>query len=454
MKSNTRNNARKASRRRPAELDLVDRIHEEELHTESPDGDFDEHAAAGPATGHGTGRDEALSLYLREMGAIPMLKRTEELALARRLEHLRRRYRRAALWSWAMIARAVDLFEQVQAGQVNLERNVDVFPSLQLTVERIRKRLPGHLQQLRDLLDDAGKARRRASASRPVALRRAVYLVEELSPRVELLESWSREVEHLPAGLQKVLRRRRVLYHQARQELAQANLRLVVSIAKRYRGRGMAFGDLIQEGNGGLMRAVDKYDPGLGFKFGTYATWWIRQSITRALADLSRTVRIPCHQVSTLGAIERVRGELTVQNEREPTTEEVAAAMAVTPAEVRSLRVVGCAPVSIDSVFTGHDEGALHDFLSEDDGDQAGAEVDQHLLRERIDEVLRSLAPRDREVIELRFGLADGRPRSLDEVARHFGITRERVRQLEARGLERLRQPERKDRLAEFAEVA
>jgi RNA polymerase primary sigma factor len=454
MKSNTRNNARKASRRHAAELEFEDRIHEEVLHPVSPEDNFEEQPAAKPTSPHGPGSDETLGLYLQEMGSIPMLSRTEELALARRLEVLRRRFRRAALWNWAVIARVVDLFEQVLAGRLVLDRNIDVFPSLHLSAERIRERLPGHVQQLRELLAAASAADQLPSRARSTQLRHAVALAEELSPRTELLESWSKEHCHEAPGLQPALRRRRARYHQARQELAQANLRLVVSIAKRYRGRGMSFNDLIQEGNSGLMRAVDKFDHGLGFKFGTYATWWIRQALTRALADVSRTVRIPCHRVGMLGAIERVRGELTLQNEREPTMEEVAAALAITPEEARSLRVVGCPPVSIDSVFTNHDEGALQDFLSDAGSDDTGATVDQHLLKERMEEVLRSLAPRDREVIELRFGLRDGQPRTLGEVASHLGITRERVRQLEARAMQKLRQPDRKERLAEFADVA
>jgi RNA polymerase primary sigma factor len=446
MNSTTTNNARNGTRRRRTKVEFVDRVHDEDLLAAPPDGGFEEQPAAAAESGGQTGADDTLSLYLHEMGSIPMLKPAEELALGRRLEHLRRRYRRAALWNWGVIARVVDLFEQVQAGQLPLDRNIDVFPSLDLTAERIRGRLPGHLDQLRALLAEA--------ATQPTKLRPAISLAEELSPRVELLEKWSEELVHQTPWLQPALRRRRGLYHQARQELAQANLRLVVSIAKRYRGRGMSFNDLIQEGNSGLMRAVDKFDHGLGFRFGTYATWWIRQAVTRALADVSRTVRIPCHQVGTLGAIERVRGELTVQNEREPTVEEVAAALALTPAEVRSLRVVGCPHVSIDRVFTGHDEGGLQDILRDSSADQAGAEVDQHLLKERMDEVLRSLPPRDREVIEMRFGLRDGLPLTLGEVASHLGITRERVRQIEARAMLKLRQPDRKERLAGFADVA
>jgi RNA polymerase primary sigma factor len=251
----------------------------------------------------------------------------------------------------------------------------------------------------------------------------------------------------------RVLERRRYRYQQARRELAEGNLRLVVSIAKRYRSRGLPFSDLIQEGNRGLMRAVDKYEHRLGYKFGTYATWWIRQGITRALADHARTVRVPCHQVGTLAAIERVRGELSIRNGREPTIEEIAAAVGVTPEETQSLRVVSRHPVSLHEPLGGDGERALEDFLNDPGAMNPGTAVDQHLLRERIAEVLRSLTPREREVIELRFGLRDGQPRTLEEVARTYGITRERIRQIEARGLLKLRQPMRRHRLADFAEV-
>src|SRR5262249_20560979 len=253
--------------------------------------------------------------------------------------------------------------------------------------------------------------------------------------------------------MMRVLDRRRRTYQQARRELAEGNLRLVVSIAKRYRGRGLPFSDLIQEGNRGLMRAVDKYEHRLGYKFGTYATWWTRQGITRALADHARTVRVPCHQVSTLAAIERVRGELSIRFGREPSVEEIAKVVGVSAEETQSLRVVARHPVSLHEPLGGDGERALEDFLDDPDALNPGKQVDQHLLRERIAEVLRSLTPREREVIELRFGLRDGQPRTLEEVARSYGITRERIRQIEARGLLKLRQPVRSLRLADFAEV-
>jgi RNA polymerase primary sigma factor len=455
-----------------------------------------------------SGPDDALGLYLRQMGAIPLLNREQELALARQLETARQRFRRAALTNWPTIARVVETFERVLAGQVPLDPTIDVVTSLNLSREQILARLPHNVRTLRSLLTTshndfkalmrtssaAGKARlRRLRWSK---LRKAIHLVEELSPRTELLErfieelnAWIDNMRRLEAqiascgrsaadrqeqtrltkqlrdlmtqaqatpeelsALAKVIARRHVRFQRARRELAEGNLRLVVAIAKRYRGRGLAFADLIQEGNRGLMRAVDKYEHRMGFKFGTYATWWIRQGITRALADHARTVRVPCHQVGTLAAMERVRGELALEHGREPTIEEIADSLGVTPEETRSLRAVSRQPISLHEPLGGEGERALSDFLDDPDATHPSRIVDQHLLRERIAEVLRSLTPREREVIELRFGLKDGHPRTLDEVARAYGITRERIRQIEARGLLKLRQPVRSQRLAGFTE--
>lgn len=454
--------------------------------------------------------DDTLGLYLRQMGAIPLLNRKQELELAQRLETARQRYRHAALSSWHVLGKIVDTFERVQANELAVDPTIDVVTSLGLSRDKILARMPYNVRTLRNLHRKAASefrmllraansaTNRRLRRSLWRKTRKAAVLAEELSPRIDLLELWTEELAHFATQmanltrqinsggrshaerqertkrikelrdlmlqveatpedltrLVQVLETRRARYRQARRELAEGNLRLVVSIAKRYRGRGLAFADLIQEGNRGLMRAVDKYEHRLGFKFGTYATWWIRQGITRALADHARTVRVPCHQVGMLAAIERVRGELTVKLGREPTVEEIASILGVTAEETRSLRVVGRHPVSLHEPLGGDGERALEDFLSDADAAaHPGRAVDQHLLKERIGEVLRSLTPREREVIELRFGLRDGHPRTLDEVARTYGITRERIRQIEARGLLKLRQPNRSRRLVEFAEV-
>jgi RNA polymerase primary sigma factor len=459
----------------------------------------------------GGSASDPFGLYLKQMGSIPMLNRQQELELAGRLDRLRRRYRRAALCSFTVLTRVADKFEHIREGDLSLERNIDEVPSLGFTAEHIRRRLPLYLGRLQRLLAETAVEFRQFLRARSVAERtqrrrtyrkrvlRAVALAESLSPRTELLDGWTAELmqdaaelgrlaqlaavkRRSPlrraevtrrrndlralmlqfhatpdelAGLVRVLRQRRSAYQEARQHLAEANLRLVVSLAKRYRGQGLAFADLIQEGNSGLMRAVDKFDYRLGWKFGTYATWWIRQGITRALANDSRTVRVPTNQVSVLRAMERVRGEITARQGSEPTLEQVAAALDITPEEARVLQAAGHYPSSLDVPITGdQDDVSLQDFLSDPDPTDLVRKVDLRLLRERIDEVLRCLSPRYREVIELRFGLKDGRPRSLDEVAQRFGVTRERVRQIEARGLQKLRQPERRDRLAGFTEVA
>ncbi len=464
---------------------------------EQAEGHEDEASHLPPAEtvlGESAAAEDVLGLYLQQMGAIPLLNRKQELDLAQRLDRARGRFRHAVLWHWGSIARLVQTFERAHAGEQILDRLIDVLPGLGVTAEVVRERLPGHLRALRRLQHDAAEdfrhllrarsnvARLEARAALRRRLRKAVKLAEELAPRIELLELWAKGVEtqalaaeeleargqtdelrellltvlatpqELPS-LARVLQARRARFQRARRELAEANLRLVVSVAKKYRGRGLPFADLIQEGNGGLMRAVDKFDFRLGFKFGTYATWWIRQGVTRALSDLSRMVRVPCHHVSLLTSLDRVAGELMVQFGREPTAEEVAAFLGITPEEVRSLRVAARQPASLEEPVGDEDEQSLQDFLRASDEAPAQA-IDRGLLKDRVEEVLRCLSPRDREVIELRFGLKDGRARTLDEISRHFGITRERIRQIENRGLARLRQKDQSDRLVQFAESA
>jgi RNA polymerase primary sigma factor len=413
--------------------------------------------------------DATLGLYLKEMGEIPLLKRDQELELAQRLEQTRLRYRRAVLFHWSVLGHMVEHFAGLAPGQQALERSIDVFPGKGVTLKYVQERLPGHLNRIRKLSEESRQeahrrlhARSRAERGRLLRanirrLQKAVKLAEELSPRVDFVNEWVKQLRHTRADDQRFLRAiqtREARYQQARHELTEANLRLVVSIAKRYRGRGLPFIDLIQEGNSGLMRAVDKYDHRLGFKFGTYATWWIRQGITRALSDLSRTVRVPCHLIGLIGAIDRVRGELTLKNGREPSIEDIASVLGITPEEAYTLRTVGRQPMSLQERLGDGDDATFEEFLSDAGSDGSDEAVDQHLLKERVNEVLRCLAPRDREVIEMRFGLKDGYARSLDEVAKTFGITRERIRQIEARGLSRLRQTGRSERLAEFAEVS
>jgi RNA polymerase primary sigma factor len=456
--------------------------------------------------------DDPFTVYLQQMGSVPLLTRSQEFELTGRVDRLRRRYRRAALWSAEILARVVEWGECVLAGELSLERTIDEVPSLGLTADKIRTRLPRRLSKLRQMLAEAREEFRQALQARSIAgrarwrrahrfrLRRAVTLAEGLSPRIELIDVWTADLRSHAArmselirpasvrtgsaasrteatrrrkelrelalrlqttpdeltGLLRVIDDRRSSYQEARGRLAEANLRLVVATAKYYRGHGLSLADLVQEGNRGLMRAVDKFDHRLGWKFGTYATWWIRQGITRALADDSRTVRLPAHQVKVLRAMSRVRDELATQHGSEPTAEEVATALRIAPEEARVLQAAGHRHlVSLNTPLGGNaEDGTFQDFLRDRETSEPAEGMDRQLLRERVGETLRCLPPRDRAVIELRFGLRDGTARTLDDVAREYGITRERVRQIERRALERLRKPDRAARLAEFADAA
>ena len=238
----------------------------------------------------------------------------------------------------------------------------------------------------------------------------------------------------------------------ARRRLSETNLRLVVSVAKRYAGRGLPFLDLIQEGNLGLMKAAEKFEPDRGFKFSTYATWWIRQSITRAIADQGRTIRIPVHLVEHINRVRKTAGELLRKNGREPTAEEIAVRLEMEPDRVRELLQLAQEPVSLETPVGEEEDAHLEDFIQDEEAGIPVDEAGRQLLRRELMSVLKSLTPREERVITLRFGLDDGRPRTLEELGKEFNVTRERIRQIEAKALRKLRHPSRAKRLRDYLE--
>ncbi|MFO0218585.1 MAG: sigma-70 family RNA polymerase sigma factor [Planctomycetota bacterium] len=451
--------------------------------------------------------DDPIRTYLSQMAEIPLLSRDEEIAVAKRIEIARKRYRRAVLSSNYALRAALDVLKRVHAGELPFDRTIKVSLTEQLTKEQISKRMPVHFRTIEKLLesnqaDFAQLLSRSTTAKEKVRLRKRflrrrgklVFLVEELSLRsrrisplisqlrqfgermqtirrqLSLLKNDSlranerrelkRELWQLmtlcqesPRSLAKKAEDCRRFYEEfeaAKRALSAANLRLVVSIAKKYRNRGMNFLELIQEGNTGLMRAVDKYEYRRGFKFSTYATWWIRQAITRAIADQARTIRIPVHMIDVLTKLRNVQKSLLQETRREPTFEEIAERAEMCLEEVRRVLDIGRHPISLDRPVGEGDDCSFGEFIESSAYESPTRLANNGILRERIEDLLKTLTFREREIIRLRYGLIDGYNYTLEEVGRIFKVTRERVRQIEAKAVKKLQHPTRVEKLAGF----
>ncbi len=455
--------------------------------------------------------NDPIRMYLAQMAEIPLLTRREEISLAKRIEVTRKRFRRAVLGCAYSLQATVDTLRKVHEGHLPFDRTIKVSLTERLTKEQIQARMPHNLPTLDRLLAESREAFRQLISQRTVPAEARVarekfrrhrakllVLVEELSlrtrrvqPLVKILRGMSarmdalqRDLRAMKAGerscddradMRKELRdlmlttlesprslRERVgtldklreEYEAAKRNLSASNLRLVVSIAKKYRNRGLSFLDLIQEGNTGLMRAVDKYEYRRGFKFSTYATWWIRQAITRAIADQARTIRIPVHMIDVLSKLRTTAKKLLHELGREPNAEEIAAAADVPLEEARRVMDMGRQPMSLDRPVGESEDASFSEFV-EDVGVASPAQSTTHgLLRDKIDSLLKTLTYREREIIRLRYGLTDGYTYTLEEVGRIFRVTRERVRQIEAKAVKKLQHPVRSRQLENFMENA
>ncbi|MBN1853101.1 MAG: sigma-70 family RNA polymerase sigma factor [Pirellulales bacterium] len=451
--------------------------------------------------------DDPIRMYLSQMSIIPLLSREEEIALAKKIEITRKRFRRNLLSNHYACEATVRALHRVYQGELPFDRTIKVSLTERLTKWQIQARMPHNLPTLDHLLvedkrdfamlirqtippDEKKSARKRFMRRRLKCL----TLVEELSLRTRRVQPLMRhliemsgrmdflhnrlrglkdghgspqEIATVRQELRKLmmtvqesrsslrrrceaLQRQHREFEEAKRQLSNGNLRLVVSIAKKYRNRGLSFLDLIQEGNTGLMRAVDKYEYRRGFKFSTYATWWIRQAITRAIADQARTIRIPVHMIDVLSRLRNAAKRLLHEMGREPTTEETATAAGISLEETRRVLDIGRQPVSLDRPIGESEDANFGEFIEDDGSGNPFKSASNGLLREKIEALLKTLTYREREIIRLRYGLDDGYAYTLEEVGRIFKVTRERVRQIEAKAVAKLQHPHRSKHLVGF----
>lgn len=451
--------------------------------------------------------DDPVRMYLTQMGEIPLLSREEEINLAKKIELTRKRYRKHLFGCTLCLEEALEVIKDLRDEELAFDRTLKSTSSLEITEEEVMDRLPDIIEEVEEVIEQnreefaqiveedlSDEEKQEIFENIRNRSNQAVILVEELNfqtkrvrPIVESFhevvdeldetEQKLEEMEETPATkepIRKLERKYRDLqlkacethdqlhqrkdelgerleaYDSAKQELANGNLRLVVSVAKKYRNRGISFLDLIQEGNTGLMKAVEKYEYRRGYKFSTYATWWIRQAITRAIADQGRTIRIPVHMIETISHLRKVSKRLVQEKGREPTTREVAEECEISEEEAKRVMEISRNPVSLDRPIGEGEDSEFGDFIEDEKVDSPASKATQDLLKEKVLKVLQMLSFREREILKLRYGIGAGYSYTLEEVGRIFKVTRERVRQIEAKAVEKLQKPVRSRKLEGF----
>jgi RNA polymerase primary sigma factor len=456
--------------------------------------------------------NDPVRMYLSQMGTIPLLTRDEEIRLAKSIELMSNGFRRKILESDLAIQQAIDVFENMGRNSQNFDRTVQTAGPQMLGRDEILDRLDGHLKTLRAILERNKRDFEEVNKSRTTKdlrtelddgirgrRRRAALLIEELGLRtrkimpvfdeLRMLATKAYEAQDGIARLEeqgkatpervgvfdgrllrigerarelpdqllarvRLVEKRYAAYQDAKKKLSAGNLRLVVSIAKKYRHRGLSFLDLIQEGNAGLMKAVEKYEYRRGYKFSTYATWWIRQAITRAIADQARTIRIPVHMIETMSRLRKLAKSMLQEFGREPTVDELAEEAGLPPSEVRRVLHISKHPVSLDRPIGDSEDSYFGDLIEDKSAESPVIVASHEMLKDKMERVLDSLTYREREIIKLRYGIGDGYTYTLEEVGRRFKVTRERVRQIEAKALRKLQHPVRSRKLEGFLEEA